>query len=399
MSEPIVSFWRVGTGNNKRWVCQVRIRQLGQNPISVQRRHAIKTVAYDRALNALRQRMEPKREETRNTVNGVLLSYLRSLEGTIKDTTIGEYAYQLERYFCSTFGQRDISTITPEEIRTLLKDLLNRGLSVATSNTVRTRISGLFNFAQREQITDKNPAALVKPFRMEAGKPSLVQEPWNLQEARKALSASEGSILHLFLTLCIFSGLRRGEAAGLRWGDFSEANTSLQIKRSLVSAKAWSKGALVNGTFTQSPKTTSSIREIYCSEEVIKAIYKARRKFTEQVGRLPGVEDPMIFRYDGRPFEPCSIGQKFKRFCMANGLRVIRVHDLRHTSAVIALEAGIPLEAVSEGLGHSGVDITKRIYAPKVPGLGRKFATQLEQFLISAKDPQEFRTRKSSSLA
>jgi hypothetical protein len=49
---------------------------------------------------------------------------------------------------------------------------------------------------------------------------------------------------------------------------------------------------------------------------------------------------------------------------------------------VIALEAGIPLEAVSEGLGHSGVDITKRIYAPRVPGLGQRFSAQLNAFLV-----------------
>ena len=64
------------------------------------------------------------------------------------------------------------------------------------------------------------------------------------------------------------------------------------------------------------------------------------------------------------------------------------MHDLRHTSAVIALEAGIPLEAVSEGLGHSGVDITKRIYAPKVAGLGMRYASQLNAF-ISETEPGE----------
>lgn len=382
MNQPIISIWSVGKGKDKSWVCQARIRQLGQKPVSVQRRHAIKTVAYERALEAIRLRMEPKNDKTPLLVKDVLIVYLRSLEGTVKDTTIGEYAYQLNRYFCEPLGARDIASITAEEVRTLLKNLLNRGLSVATSNTVRTRISGLFNFAVREQMTVKNPAALVKPFRAEAGKPSLVQKPWNLQETRRALVTSEGDILHLFLTLCIFTGLRRGEAAGLRWGDFSEGEKTLDVKRALVSAKAWHQGQLISGTFMQSPKTHSSIRKIYCCDEVLRAIYKARRKFSEEIGRLPRPEDPMIFRGDGQSFEPCSIGQKFKRFCKSNNIRMIRVHDLRHTSAVMALEAGIPLEAVSEGLGHSGVDITKRIYAPIVPGLGRKFSSQLEHFIV-----------------
>lgn len=383
MSEPIVSFWRIGTGTNKRWVCQARIRPLGQKPISVQRRHAMKTVAFERALEALSLRTAPNPQIGHLTAREMLEKYLISIEGTIKETTIGEYAYQLDRYFCQTFGAREISTITPDELRTKLKELLDQGLSVATVNTVRTRISGLYNFALREQLAAKNPAALVRPFRSEAGKPSLVQQPWNLAEIRQALLASRGDALHLFLTLCIFTGLRRGEVAGLSWGDFNESEKTLKITKSLVAARAWSKGKLKSGTYLQSPKTASSARSVYCSDEVLKAIYKTRRSFVEKVGRLPSPEDPMIFGNDGKRFDPSSIGKRFKKFCDSNEIRRIRVHDLRHTSAVLALEAGIPLEAVSEGLGHSGIDITKRIYAPKVPGLGKKFSAQLDKFLVS----------------
>jgi integrase len=334
------------------------------------------------ALGALKQRVAPQEQTIALTVKEVLNRYLSSLEATIKDTTIGEYAYQLERYFCKQFGAREISTITPVEIRTVLKDMLQKGLSVATVNTVRTRVSGLFNFAVREQLTDTNPAQLVKPFRHEAGKPSLVQKPWDLHEIRRALLASEGDQLHLFVVLCLFTGLRRGEVAGLSWGDFNEKERTLDINESLVSARVWDKRQVRSGIYRQTPKTSSSIRMVYCSDESIKAICKARRRFTELTGRLPGPEDPMIFGSRGQSFDPSSLTQKFKRFCKAKGLRQIRVHDLRHTSAVIALEAGIPLEAVSEGLGHSGVDITKRIYAPRVPGLGQRFSAQLNAFLV-----------------
>jgi len=57
---------------------------------------------------------------------------------------------------------------------------------------------------------------------------------------------------------------------------------------------------------------------------------------------------------------------------------------------VIALEAGIPLEAVSEGLGHSGVDITKRIYAPRVAGLGIRYASQLDAFISETDSAARF---------
>lgn len=384
MKEPTISSWQIGSGKNKRWVCQVRVRPLGQKPISVHRRHVHKTVAYERAMEAFRALTFAKETPDQLAVNEALQRYLRALEGTIKATTVGEYAYQLDKYFCQQFGQRTLTDLSADEIRTHLKSLLARGLSVSTVNTIRVRINGLFNFAMRELLVTKNPAALVKPFRKDAGKSSLVQQPWSVSETRTALRAAEKSPLQLFLAICLFTGLRRGEVTALTWGDFDEAKRILRVTKSVVASRAWTQGKLTTGSFLQEPKTEASTRSVFCSDELLKAIYKARRRFIEQSGRIPQSNDPLIFHADGLSYSPSSIAHLFSKFCNENGLRKIRVHDLRHTSAVLALEAGIPLEAVSEGLGHSGVEITKRIYAPKVPGLGRRFAVQLEQFLISS---------------
>jgi integrase len=381
MREPVVSIWSVGSGNKKRWVCQARMRPLGRKPITVQRRHSVKTVAFERALAAISTASQPKSESGVLTVNDLLDRYLRSLEGTLKDTTLGEYAYQLRRYFQGNFSDRALPSISPEDIRIHLKGLLSQGLSVSTVNTIRTRVSGMFAFAVREELTDKNPASLVKPFRLDPRKATLVQQPWTLSEARSALTASENDELNLFLVLSLFTGLRRGESTALTWADFNESEKTLTISKNLVVSRSWRQGGITTGTFLQTPKTTSSRRTVFCGDQVIKAIYRARRRFVEQIGRLPWPEDPLIFRKDGRPFVPSSIGQKFTKFCSRNSLRRIRVHDLRHTSAVFALEAGVPLEAVSEGLGHSGVDITKRIYAPKVPGLAKRFASGIGDYI------------------
>jgi integrase len=65
-------------------------------------------------------------------------------------------------------------------------------------------------------------------------------------------------------------------------------------------------------------------------------------------------------------------------------LRRIRIHDLRHTSAVLGLEAGVRLEAVSQALGHTRVDVTKSIYAPYVQVLADEFTTALDDSLNEA---------------
>jgi len=263
MSEPIISIWSVGTGKEKRWVCQARLRRLGQKPISVQRRHPVKSVAYERATAALEALRAPISTPNGTTVSESIDRYLHALEGTIKDTTIGEYAYQLGHYFCPDFGSRSVDDVSPDDVRRLLRKLLDRGLSVSTANTIRTRIGGLYEFLRREQLTEKNPASLVRPFRASLGGETRVQRPWDLSEVRDAVKASEGGDLHLFLVLCIFTGLRRGEVAALRWADVDEAKKTIEVSKTAVSSRAWKRGELARGTYVQEPKTRSSKRTVY----------------------------------------------------------------------------------------------------------------------------------------
>lgn len=66
----------------------------------------------------------------------------------------------------------------------------------------------------------------------------------------------------------------------------------------------------------------------------------------------------------GQPIDHPNNLNAYRVFLAKNGNRYIRIHDLRHTSAVLALQAGVPLEAVAQALGHTGVEITKAVYAP-----------------------------------
>jgi hypothetical protein len=54
---------------------------------------------------------------------------------------------------------------------------------------------------------------------------------------------------------------------------------------------------------------------------------------------------------------------------------------MRHTYGTLAIEAGVPLEAVSQSMGHADIGITKRIYAPDVRGLNEKALRGLDTYL------------------
>jgi integrase len=383
MSAPTISFWKKALNGESFWICQVRLRKAGQSVITVQARHKLKTTAYANALKSFDRKSNSNGAILDPLIKDLVEAYLEAFQGTIKGTTLGEYAYVLRKYLIPPLGHLRASEVSPSHLRSVFKDLLARDLSAYSVNTVRARVHALFSFATQEGVLEKNPVQAIRPQRLE-GSRSRVQEPWNVHEVRKALEVAEGTRINLFLYLAIYNGLRRGEIVALTWEDFDPNSGTLLIDKSAVSAKTWFRGEVVATTSIQSPKTSSSRRVVYCSPKVLDAISSARAEFVQRVGRIPSSSDPIIFKDDGMPFVPSSISQSFHRFCSNNDLRRIRVHDLRHTAAVLALEAGVPLEGVSEGLGHAGVEVTKRIYARHVPGLSRRFTDVLGDYVDSS---------------
>ena len=62
---------------------------------------------------------------------------------------------------------------------------------------------------------------------------------------------------------------------------------------------------------------------------------------------------------------------------MDGALPVIRLHDLRHTWATLALHEGVPVKVVQERLGHSTPAITQTIYMHVTPTMQRDAAERV----------------------
>jgi integrase len=88
---------------------------------------------------------------------------------------------------------------------------------------------------------------------------------------------------------------------------------------------------------------------------------------------------------------PGATGESFEDKCPAPAMgwiprlahigRKIRVHDLRHTYASLAIQRGVPLLTVSRQLGHSSIAITADIYGHLVPDATREAAAAWEAIL------------------
>ena len=131
---------------------------------------------------------------------------------------------------------------------------------------------------------------------------------------------------------------------------------------------------------TSEPKTAKGRRQIALNGVTVEA-FKAQaaqqlddREGTEVAWEETGYAFTMD---DGRPLHPQSVSRAFDRAIAAAKLPRIRLHDLRHTHASLALSAGINPKVVSERLGHATVSITLDTYSHAIPALQEEAAERI----------------------
>ena len=95
----------------------------------------------------------------------------------------------------------------------------------------------------------------------------------------------------------------------------------------------------------------------------------------------PGTADLIFAHASGRPVDSDKLAKKFKSILEETGLPSIRLYDLRHTGATLALAAGVPPKVVSEQLGHASSAFTLDVYSHVLPHMQEEAAAKVEAVL------------------
>jgi integrase len=94
--------------------------------------------------------------------------------------------------------------------------------------------------------------------------------------------------------------------------------------------------------------------------------------------------DLVVAEYEGTPYVPQRLSDRFRSLVARAGVKKVRFHDLRHSHASHALRAGVHPKVVSERLGHSSVGITLDLYSHVLEGLQEEGAIKVDQALQAA---------------
>jgi integrase len=287
-----------------------------------------------------------------------------------KPGTVAGYEAAGRLYLIPAFGDRDVASITREDVKRLVYETLLPGRARATVRANLAPLRELFNHAIEDGVVATNPAAhVLKRMRGERVRAARAPRFLAAAELRALLEACRirEPRWYPFVLVLARTGMRLGEACALRWAD-----VDLEAGVAVVRAAFW-RGKL------QAPKSGTG-RRVDLSRQLI-AVLRARR--AEQVAaareerRAPS---PWLFASpEGRPPDTDAFRRgPWRRLFRATGLAYAWPHSLRHTYASLLISHGESLAYVKAQLGHRSIATTVDVYGHLVAGANRAAVDRLD---------------------
>jgi integrase len=342
----------------------------GRDPATGKRRYINKTVRGDRpAAEAELARLAalvPARPEKNSKLDRYLDWWLyAAVDGRLRAKTARDYRTLLDRYVLPVLGDTRIDRLRPLDLQSLLLNMTARGLSPRTVRYTHAVLRSALDQARRWKLLNENPS-LDMPLPRADRKEFPV---FSRQEAQRFASECRRDTQALVFLVALTTGLRPSEYLAIRISDFDSARSTLTITRTLERAKGkW--------TFAET-KRPGSRRTVALPAEVAELV-------RDRIASHAFKPDDLIFQGAARgPIHERNLVQRcFKPLLRRAGLPNLRLYDLRHSFATLALREGVPARLVSEQLGHASVAFTLDVYGHVLEETRSAGAERLSQLLF-----------------
>ncbi len=237
---------------------------------------------------------------------------------------------RLRNHLTPVLGHYPLTAINAPMLSKLLADLSVSGLSNATINRIRALLSSIFNMVIDHELIEVNPIGRVKKYKEN----NQIERYLSAEELQRLMlvlehperySISNKTIVAIIKFL-LLTGVRKREAMDMKWSDVDFSKSTWLLK------------------FNKSGKA----RHIALNTDAI-AILNTMPKISTYIFANPKTSKP----YN-------DIRKTFDKVMQCADISNMRIHDLRHNFASLAVNSGESLFVVQKLLGHASPQTTQR---------------------------------------
>jgi integrase len=306
---------------------------------------------------------------SKQTFGQFVEKWIDTVTPTLRPKTATNYAQLLRSHAVPLIGRTPLTRLQPSDLVRVYEERRKAGAAPRSILHLHRAIYRCLRHAERWGDVVRNVAALVDA-------PKIVRTEMralNADEARHLLRMGQGDRLEALLILALSTGMRSGELLGLTWRAVDFDRGSVAVVASLQPSP--------EGLRLTEVKTNRSRRVIDIEPRVVAALrrHRAAQEMERRVGSALWIVSDLVFSSElGAPLDGRDLIRKwFRPLLKEAGLPPIRIHDLRHSYASIALARGVHPKVVQEALGHATIAVTLDLYSHVVPSLQREAAKEM----------------------
>ncbi len=354
--------------------------------------HGKRHVVYGKTLDELREKEKEidrdisdgiKAEKRNVTINEIFDLWCQIKRG-LKDNIYQNYLYMYNTFVRPNFGKTKVCTLKKSDVKRFYNALVDeRGLQASTIDSIHTVLHQVLDTAVDDAYMRVNPSDKVLK--------ELKQSHCFKTEKRHALTVAQQNLLLDFLkntpqyrhwypvfAVMVGTGLRVGEAVGLRWCDIDLDEGIIDVNHTLV---YYCHGPVNGCSFNiHTPKTKAGERKVPMLD-FVKEAFIEERKIQEETGikctaKIDGYTDFIFVNRNGDTQHQGTLNKAIRRIIRdCNDAQFLRdenaevllphfsCHTLRHTFTTRMCEAGVNIKVIQDALGHADVSTTLGIYA------------------------------------
>ena len=284
------------------------------------------------------------------TFADVCAAFKRYIGSRLKESSIDSYGRNIDKHLLPYFGEKPIEKITKHDIVAWQDEFRKNVYKHSFNQTVYGALVYVFNYAVEFLDLPFNPASKAKGFRNNDIEPPMLF--WTEDEFKQFIAVVDDIVYKTAFSFLYLTGARRGEMLALTWNDVKGAAANIN--------KACSFHNISDTTYIiTSPKNASSRRIVLLPASLIELLDELH----EHAKGFEGFAESGFIFFLNNPIPPETLRRKLRIYSEKAGVKLIRIHDFRHSHASLLINNGNNVLAVAQRLGHADVQQTLNRYS------------------------------------
>lgn len=283
--------------------------------------------------------------------------WLATYKQNLRAATVKMYRSSYNNHIMEPLGGMELREVKPVHIQAVMAGVADKSESL--QHKVLLTMRQMFEAARLNGLILRNPTDGVKTT------------PHARPQKKKYLTSAEAAELmqvpmepraRAFCALCLYCGLRKEEALGLRWADIEGDRLTVRRAVTFLSNQPDPVDELKTKAAHRSIPIPASLREILLD--------------------TPHLSASIVTAAGGGPMTRSAFAKMWAKVTQAVSFH-LTPHMLRHTYATTLYHAGVDLRTAQRLLGHSSIQMTADIYTHLEAEDALSAAGQIDQYLAS----------------